>query len=177
MPRGRHHRQYGRHQRCGAIMARHKARVVADKQFSAKSLHTLGQGYSRTTGRRGSTTLTGMSGVYVRVVESFLVWCSSLVLDRTKQDGDDAFIRVSAPEDYTKVVHHLPRRDRRPSVTVPSASFFFHSMTQLALAFKRSIFVRKCTNIFYTVRGLPSLHSRLKPFIVAGNTDRVIMIS
>ena len=38
---------------------------------------------------------------------------------------------------------------------VPSASVFFNFMTQLALGFKKAIYVGEGSNIFYAVRGPP----------------------
>lgn len=40
-----------------------------------------------------------------------------------------------------------------PTGPVPSASFFFHFMSQLALGFQKAIYVGEGSNIFYTVRG------------------------
>lgn len=42
-------------------------------------------------------------------------------------------------------------------------------MKQLVLVFKNAIYLVKGSNVVYTVRVPPALHSRLKPLGVAGN--------
>ncbi len=70
----------------------------------------------------------------------------------------------ASEEGYTESYIICPAAIVGPSTgPVPSASFFFHFMTQLALGFKKAIYVGEGSNIFYTVRVLPSLRSGLKP--------------
>jgi len=49
-------------------------------------------------------------------------------------------------------------------------------MTQLALGFKKAIYVGEGSNIFYTVRGPSESPFWPEAAIVASNTDGVIMI-
>lgn len=130
-----------------AILAGHKARVVEDKQAPAILLHTSGVGVFLDDGKEGKHDPNSK------------VW----------NDGDEADIRAITPqmlhgqvdapilraseEGYTESYIVCPAAIVGPSTgPVPSASFFFHFMTQLALAFKRAIYVGEGANIFYAVR-------------------------
>ncbi|KAH8980018.1 NAD-binding protein [Lactarius akahatsu] len=130
-----------------AILAGHKARVVEDKQSPAVLLHTSGVAVFLDDGKEGKHDPNSK------------LW----------DDGDEADIRAITPqmlhgqvdapilraseEGYTESYIICPAAIVGPSTgPVPSASFFFHFMTQLALGFKKAIYVGEGSNIFYTVR-------------------------
>ncbi|KAH9041085.1 NAD-binding protein [Lactarius pseudohatsudake] len=130
-----------------AILAGHKARVVEDKRSPAVLLHTSGVAVFLDGGKEGKHDPNSK------------IW----------NDGDEADIRAITPqmlhgqvdapilraseEGYTESYIICPAAIVGPPTgPVPSASVFFHFMTQLALGFKKAIYVGEGSNIFYTVR-------------------------
>jgi len=130
-----------------AILAGHKARVVEDKKSPAVFLHTSGVGVFLDDGKEGKHNPNSK------------LW----------NDGDEANIRAITPgmlhgqvdapllraseEGYTESYIICPAAIVGAATgPVPSASFFFHFMTQLALAFKKAIYVGEGSNVFYAVR-------------------------
>ncbi|KAI9436010.1 NAD-binding protein [Lactarius indigo] len=130
-----------------AILAGHKARVEEDKLSPAVLLHTSGVAVFLDNGTEGKHDPNSK------------LW----------NDGDEADIRAITPqmlhgqvdapilraseEGYTESYIICPAAIVGPSTgPVPTASTFFHFMTQLALGFKKAIYVGEGSNIFYAVR-------------------------
>jgi nucleoside-diphosphate-sugar epimerase len=129
-----------------AILSGHKARVEEDKKAPAILFHTSGVAVFMDNGTEGKHDPKSK------------VW----------DDGDEADIRAITPqkvhgpvdvpilcaseEGYTESYIICPAAIVGPATgPVPSASFFFHFMSQLALGFKKAIYVGEGSNVFYTV--------------------------
>jgi len=141
-----------------AVLAGHKARVVEDKKAPAILLHTSGVAVFMDDGNEGKHDPDSK------------VW----------NDGDEADIRAITPQKIHGPVDVPILRASEEGYTesyiicpaaivgtakgpVPSASFFFHFMTQLALGFKMAVYVGEGQNIFYTLllEDLVDLYSRV----------------
>ncbi|KAF8261163.1 hypothetical protein EI94DRAFT_1608219 [Lactarius quietus] len=129
-----------------AILAGQKARVVEDKKAPAILLHTSGVAVFMDDGKEGKHDPNSK------------VW----------NDGNEADIRAITPqmlhgqldnpilsasnEGFTESYIICPAAIVGPGTgPVPSASFFFDFMMQVALGFKMAVYVGEGSNVFYTV--------------------------